>query len=406
MLYLLLQHYPVSEEYISKMQNHFDEIHWDCLSKNYKLNWTTELIDKFNKQLNFASLSSNPSVPWSIELIEKYNDKWSWGAFSYNSFLPWSNDFITKFESRLHCHDILPTETLEDFIKQENTSKLIERGVIIKYPPMSIEEFDEAFNELGGWKISKIDWYGWTEEILDSYGNNLHWSELSLNKGLPWSDDLIEKYFNKWDWGALSVNRALPWSQEFIEKYNDKFYLLDLASNIGLRENGVLIDIEKDLDLSSINGFVPYYTRKNSNVHDYTPPINIWDYLSYCPSIKWNEDLILKFSNKWDWAQISKNKSIPWSKFLVEKFFNKLDWSLLSDTLIEYGNLGLIDLYQNKIDWSYVSENPKLTNEIIKKFAHKFDWYALAYNDGIIWDNDLINYLMKNYYEIKKMSNN
>lgn len=87
-------------------------LHWDELSANPHLPWSTRLYQQFERKLNFAELSGNPNIPWSLEFIEKHKKNLNWdgnihskygttSSLSFNSGLPWSFNLVEKYFD--HC---------------------------------------------------------------------------------------------------------------------------------------------------------------------------------------------------------------------------------------------------------------------------------------------------------------
>ena len=114
----LLQSYaPVEYEYLSGskrdltigfIEKNAGLLHWDELSANQYLPWSTRLYQQFESKLNFAELSGNPNIAWTLEFIEKHKKNLNWdgsihtkygtmSSLSFNSGLPWSFNLVEKF---------------------------------------------------------------------------------------------------------------------------------------------------------------------------------------------------------------------------------------------------------------------------------------------------------------------
>lgn len=76
-----------------------------------------------------------------------------------------------------------------------------------------------------------------------------------------------------------------------------------------------------------INGFSLYYPIDDYLLSQY-PDVWNWKLLSRNTSIKWSEELIEKFEDRWHWEYrgISNNESLPWSASLLRKFSNRWSW--------------------------------------------------------------------------------
>lgn len=408
MLLILLQYYPVSEEYIKKRSKYFSSDEWSSLSCNYNISWNESLISEYSDCWSWYHLSSNPSLPWSIDLIKRYYNKWDWWSLSYNHFLPWSKKLLNEFGYKIAHRTILSPLTLEDYIQEENYRKLQVQSKAPKAPiqrAIDTEEFKSLIDKDGFVKISNENII-WTEEVIDEYKTKLNWDFLSNNSAIPWSQQFIDKYSNKLNWSVLSRNEHLPWSRKFIRENKNKLIIQELIYNKSLPLKDICIDIEEVLNHPKTKSFVPYNILKDYRYERGVPgpsPIKIWSYLSGCSSLNWSEKLIQKYFKNWDWSVMARNPYLPWSLEFIEKYESYIDWSNLGDTLIELGLNEIIDKYKNKLNWEALSTNPNISPECIKLFANNWDWRELAFfNEGVIWTDDLINYLMNNYYSIRK----
>ena len=81
----------------------------------------------------------------------------------------------------------------------------------------------------------------------------------------------------------------------------------------------------------------------------------------------WNEKLLDRRADLWDWTQLSRNPSLPWSPNLVAHFGDRWDWKALS------GNPAL--------PWS-----PAL----LRRFQDRWFFTRLAANRGVPWDHTLV----------------
>jgi len=82
-----------------------------------------------------------------------------------------------------------------------------------------------------------------------------------------------------------------------------------------------------------------------------------------------NEEMLKKYRNELDWAEVSDNSNIGWTVAMIERWKNKLDWKVLSNT----------------------SNTALLTTEVIEKFKNQWDWETLSMNTDLILSFDLID---------------
>ena len=73
-------------------------IHWEyandpyctTIASNTGINWTIELIEKYEDLWDYHQMSHNTHIPWTESLIDKYINKWDWESMSSNQSLPWT----------------------------------------------------------------------------------------------------------------------------------------------------------------------------------------------------------------------------------------------------------------------------------------------------------------------------
>lgn len=61
--------------------------------------------------------------------------------------------------------------------------------------------------------------------------------------------------------------------------------------------------------------------------------------LSVNTNLPWDENLIDKFIDMWDWEKLSFNHNLPLDEVLIDKYFDKWNWKGLSSEQCNYLNL-------------------------------------------------------------------
>lgn len=189
----------------SMMEEFQDYIDWEMISKNQNINFTFNLISKFENKLDFNSLSSSRmrNINWSFKLLKKYRDRWNWKSINYNKDINWSTILFQEFENEIR------------------------------------------WNKDG---LSNNESIPWTEKIIDSFLDKWQWKGshgLSHNPTLPLSLELIEKYDQKWDWGYLALNKS-TWHKVFKWHMNDNLVnkiFSEIKSPI-TNNHDVIVDIQ------------------------------------------------------------------------------------------------------------------------------------------------------------------
>lgn len=147
-----------NETLIAKYSPNFD-LSFEVLSKNQRINWTRELLLKFQPKLNALNLSANLSLPWDEE------------------------GFVVFFkETFFATNDI-------QFYKQEisNIKNILSRSWECK---------------------SQNRYFDWTPEYIAENKEELHWDNLSANPALPFSLALFFEYQDDWHYDKLFDNKG------------------------------------------------------------------------------------------------------------------------------------------------------------------------------------------------------
>ena len=94
------------------------------LSSNKYIKLSTEFIEKYKNEWDWAKLSRNENLDWSFEIIEKFEDKWDWYALSFNKNLPWSIKLIHKYSNKIESNKNI-WKNLKPFVDDEMVLELI-----------------------------------------------------------------------------------------------------------------------------------------------------------------------------------------------------------------------------------------------------------------------------------------
>lgn len=142
-----------------------------------------------------------------------------------------------------------------------------------------------------------------------------------------------------------------------------------------------------------------------------------WSLLSENKNIKWDDDILLQFKNKWDYEILCQNPSVfftentlkklegklnfnwlaaycrntKWTLGLIEKFRNRLSWEAISCANISDINEDYIWQNRNELDWTFFSSNYDIpwSEDLIRRFEDYWDWQSLYYNSGISFNKEL-----------------
>lgn len=258
-----------------------DRINWDMISADSELiNNNPAILSDFPYKLDWESLSGNEGINFTEDLIDKFETFWNWEYLSGNGAIDWNENLIAKYKSRIN-QDRLVNGNDELWLNikySRSIGKSFSNSDSLKQSdaPLSDDKMSEHHVTSSEYSSDPKFYKAQLLESLEQRVDNLDWESASLNKSLPWSEELIEKYKDKWEWGhkeeredgsvayaiGLTSNPSLPWSIELIKKFQDYWF---------------------------------------------------WPDLSYSESVPWSLELIIDFHDKWDWGLLKVNK-ILWQK--------------------------------------------------------------------------------------------
>lgn len=176
----------------------------------------------------------------------------------------------------------------------------------------------------------------------------------------PWTEKQLKQYEKLLSWKYISKNENMVWTEAIINQHSAKL------------------------------GF------------------GYWG-LSMNKSMFFNENIIDKYYDKWDWMILTDNPNIPWSISLIEKYKEKWAW----ETYEFAGNLGLssnrylpwseklIDRYKNRWCWEELSSNPSLpwSLGLVRKYEDLWTWDGHYGHWGMSLNpSPLVKEIMKVYY--------
>lgn len=129
-----------------------------------------------------------------------------------------------------------------------------------------------------------------------------------------------------------------------------------------------------------------------------------------------SENLIDKFSDKWDWWNLGYNKTLPWSLDFVKKYIDywQKDENISGFSEFIFSNpklpcsLELIHICRNKINWGWFSQHTKLLllyPKILEEEKERLDWYYISGNEKLAWTEEFIDQY-NDFWDWKVLSGN
>lgn len=360
------------------IDSHYKDINWFKISDNPNLVWNQRLFNKYWDKILVNSIISKSQMFWDEKLVrfiiskhEKDSTKIFWlEKFSVIPNIKWNLKMIIDFPTSYWIREVIESNTLqisfEDLKQHKNELnrdifKYLQVSSNLHWTNATIEEFKELINFQILSKSKNIDW---SNNIISSYEMILDFKELSKNKFIPLDENIILKYESRWEFDSLSYNSGVIWNVGLIKILIDK---IDL--------NKVLKFTIDGLDENFINDYRDYINWGNGcGNYTYTPatisfydhvPISVdtltekaenWE-VGFCKPY-WDE----KGPYEGEWHQFSSNKFL--TPLHLETFAEKLSWDLISaNEYITITNEILIK-FSDKWNW------PKLLNRIDFKLEH------------------------------------
>lgn len=249
-------------------------------------------------------------------------------------------------------------------------------------------------NALICWKsISAIDNVNWNFEILENGKDLWDWKSIQLNTKLVdyFKDfEVIERYVDFLDWKIVSADKRLIWNFYLIYKFKNK---------LNFSDNVASFDYER-YNHQSLEKCFQNFSKGDSGTTSYNKVyFNVG-----CLSDKQflNDEIIVGFSEYWDWKILSSNPSI--STKMILKFQNNWDWLSLSrnptifkDEVFFYENLHLFNMFQ-------LAQNPGLTIQCLRFFKnfYKKD-FGNGFGDSVTINDVKVSWSSSFWYEAFKI---
>jgi hypothetical protein len=274
---------------IEKFEDYWD---WYRLSGNDNIYWTPEYLEKYESRIDWNRIQENPNIHWTLNSIIQFKDKIR--VYSEGGYMDVAFDTDGSMYPVTDEYDFGIDRFVDNEIAMILLKELFEPQLFLdKY---SCYEFIKK-NLCGFSRNQKINW---SLELLQKYKDIWDWDFLSKNESIVFNEEIIEIFESKWDWSELCCNRGVKWDLNLIEKYKD-----GTKSHIKLNNRHY--------------EFLIFGTRYEQNMFD--------DYLTIYgldsnPSVKFDELLVIKYFDKWNWYYLLNNESVQWTKNLLLRVIN------------------------------------------------------------------------------------
>jgi hypothetical protein len=370
---------PWLEELID---THYNKINWFRISENPKINWDEKLLNKYWDKILVNSIISHSQMYWDEKLVrfilskhDKVSTKIFWlEKFSIIPNIEWNLKMIIDFPTSNWIQNLIEAKTLEiSFEDLKKHKKQLNKDIFaylqvssnLLWTKDTILEFKVL---LGFHTLSKSKNVDWSNEIILSFNEQFDFELMSKNQSIPIDNFIINKLRNRWNFKSLSSNSNVKWNVELLKAFINEFDI-NLALQftvIGIDEN-FIHEHRVYIDWGTGCG---NYTYSPSPIARYSHiPISVqtliekatnWE-VGYCKPY-WEE----KGLYAGEWHQFSSNKFL--TPLHLETFSEKLSWDLISSNQYLTITNEILLKFSDKWNW------PKVLNRSDFKLEH---FYAI-----------------------------
>lgn len=327
------------------LNKYWDKILLNCIISHSLMYWDEKLV-------RFV-LSKHDKESTKIFWLEK---------FSVITNIQWNLKMIIDFPTSYWIREVVEAKTLEFSFEDLKKYKVQLNKDIFKYFQVSSDLFwtyqtIHEFKELINFKIlSKSKNVDWSNEIISNFENNLDFNELSKNLSIPLDDTIIKKYEIRWDFDSLSSHPGVKWNLGLIKSFINKFDLNKVLQFFIVGVNEDFIHEYRDYikwesssgqfhdfyDAVPISGFnhipisVQTLIEKATEWKSGAAIKPYWSEKGYALPGEWhlfsgnkflNEQHLEAFSENLSWDIISSNEFLTITNELLLKFSDKWNWS-------------------------------------------------------------------------------
>lgn len=380
---------------------------------------STFLINHISNNFSFKEIEvnrkiltdNNINVDWNFILKDIKIDRLNEIMISYEgriTELPSSEDLLNELSQRCELEFILEKPDLGWNWKTITTKKIPVEKLTDKdfqfefasfiYWPYIIENFIKVQDLV---QINQLTTLAWQiSQGSESIGKE-SW-RIITNKMPPfqlWKFIDETKSFDifLWDWDIISSSKHIPVDHSFLSTYKSMLNWSLLSKNPLL---SAFFQFNKAV-YSSTNEWIDRtleYLYANQNEWDFNA-------LSAVNNLTWNESIISKFEDKWDWTILSRESALltrydkekritEYDERRLKRFSSFIDWEIISGRYEVYLTTGIVEAFINRQwDWSLLSTHPKFDispDFLIVHSSKPWNYKALSVNKKLDINKKLI----------------
>jgi hypothetical protein len=149
------------------------------MDKNTQRKRTEKKIESFIKRKDLHGLSDSKNIQWTVDLIKKYEGQLDWDVFSDNLSISWDFEIVNQFKHVINWKNL--TKTLWGYVGFRKSSEF----TTIKWI--------NSFSEYIDWKTISEHCWDITPEIVIEFKDKWQWEKLINNNGVQWTKQAYEK---------------------------------------------------------------------------------------------------------------------------------------------------------------------------------------------------------------------
>jgi hypothetical protein len=354
------------------------DLKWDKQLWNYKgwINDVVNQLDNNDYQWDFKNLSRLDSINWNDQLLFKYKDKFDWEFLSeYSTCFSAHKDLLKRFGrfSRYINFKVF-SKRADSEISEKLLSKYIDENwdweALSSNTSISISAEFIRKNESKKW-----DWQALSQNdniilnnstIIELADRNWNWELLSNRTDLQFTSDFIKQLYTKpFNWYAISQN------QEFTP--NIDVLLLIGDKEIDWERVSQKIDLETNIEVLS-----KFHNKVNWKSITSNPSLNIsdrtllknyqdhldWHFISNSDRFILDIDNLIQFKSLLNWEVINSRNDFEISQNYLEPLSDVINWSIASSSMLINFNEVIIEKYRNNWDWRALSKNPQVIEKL------------------------------------------
>lgn len=203
--------------------------------------------------------------------------------------------------------------------------------------------------------------YRFNSKQVQCYKNILDNKLLLSNTFIEWNSEILKQFKSKEDWELLSLNESVFKNVRLIDEFYDLIHWKD-------PNQGLFFTIANNRGLPWSYELIQKYSDS-------------WDYyqMSYNVDIPWTENLIDEHIDEWDWSAFALNENLPWSVPFIRKYLNRIDVDnfFFKNNQGVTGNFEVVNEYGHLLDWDSICNNTRLPwceKNLLELWSDKIDW--------------------------------